>query len=527
MNLSYRDFFRKFHTVWVSNRMIYHLRKWRLISEKKADRLLRSPHKSSWWWWAVLRALLRSCVGTILFYVVFYIWTNRFNGGFFQTFLFLNILSGALTEEFLKINLNDEVQVLIEYFPIPLRQFVFYNGINYYLRKATAHITVLALLSMIRYQRVSWISVFLLVGSLLSVRLVDGALRLFQFSGKHEKSNVQWLFIVIFLVCAYGPLDVNIPIAPWQKPNGILMSIFCVSLIAAGFAWRYLFSWKDEAALRRYCIREITKQKEDQGTVLINETLHKEKIKEIREVYEQTQEHPFPHREKSWDWTGLQDLYVQRVMYRGQRRLRIFSLICTGLACLFLIFNALFKILPWTHIQKITGYDLLIVYIFYLFNPWDGDIRKFFSNVDLPFFSYGFYHEPKNVLRFFHLRWKYLVMKRNPMVSVFLILGGVANILAGTWGDMFYFLLLVGLSAILIPMIYLAVYYIFQPYNAAMEETKHFSTGKMIFIVLLYQLMIRNIFIPRGILPAGLLLLSGMMYYGVRKKAPEKFHLKE
>ncbi|MFH5834714.1 hypothetical protein ACHAL6_01395 [Proteiniclasticum sp. C24MP] len=173
----------------------------------------------------------------------------------------------------------------------------------------------------------------------------------------------------------------------------------------------------------------------------------------------------------------------------------------------------------------------LFIFIMYLLCNANRDTKAMFYNCDLSMMRYGFYRQPKALLKMFGLRLKRIILGN--MIPTLGIIIGLLLVTyfsgAENYREILPVLLMIVSLALFFSIHYMFMYYIFQPYTSSMEvKSPIFSIiNGLVYFASYMAMQIRTAaasFLPFIILFS--LLYGAAAVVLVYRKAPQTFRVK-
>jgi hypothetical protein len=183
----------------------------------------------------------------------------------------------------------------------------------------------------------------------------------------------------------------------------------------------------------------------------------------------------------------------------------------------------------WGQINHILAF---LVFVMYCASSGKDLTTAMFYNCDVSLLKYGYYRSREAILMSFRIRLKYMLMTEFPVVGV--LCGGIlVDCLLlrqyAHWGQILAILCCVCILTVFFSVIFLCMYYIFQPFTEGGQETgfgyKFCSAALWVFAYTCLQVGAPPIYFAGMLLALTLLVILASVLL-VRWLAPKTFRLK-
>lgn len=359
--------------------------------------------------------------------------------------------------------------------------------------------------------------------------MVSEALHLFIFSRKSFVLEEHSFIHVFLYLVVYGSAYGLFYLLPGFDARGILLHplFLGILLTAAFFAVRYIrgFQGFSEALRRSTSAEKMDKLKNAMAEARYSDVKMKDKDFDMKDIDLDG------HREKE-GFAYLNALYFDRHrrFYRKPVMVKT-GIILVAFAGIFILNIFLDEDILSGLSTGIAGHYTSFIFLMYMLCNSNRETKAMFFNCDLSMMRYGFYRQPKALLRMFTLRLRRIVAG-NLIPTMTLILGlllvtafsgerdfgGILPVLAMLLALSFFF-----------SIHYIFMYYIFQPYTSSMEvKSPIFNIINGAVYMISYMAL--QIDAPAsGFLPV-IILFSGVYALGavamVYRMAPKTFRVK-
>ena len=133
----------------------------------------------------------------------------------------------------------------------------------------------------------------------------------------------------------------------------------------------------------------------------------------------------------------------------------------------------------------------IFVFLMYCITSGRSITRALFYNCDHSLMKYGYYRRPDAILKNFRIRLRFMLKSELPMVVVLCVGFVIDTIIIGKadqWVKLLSIIACIVLLSIFYSVVYLCMYYIFQPYTEGGKETGvGYSVCKGVIYVVSYS----------------------------------------
>lgn len=309
------------------------------------------------------------------------------------------------------------------------------------------------------------------------------------FTVKNKALNVIYNFycVAIFLV-AYVTFFILLFLKYPMKIKGIVFPDICVvvtnpvfliaAVILAIISIRYIVRYQNYpfVAKRLAGFNTVMEQKEAADKVSkVNKNIEVDELdkKEAgKRVFEEKQGYEY-----------LNAIFFERHKKIFTRPIRIKTAVSAVLMAVSIIALVVYKLNSpikefqtfsndlWKAMDKIIT---ILVFIMYCITSGRNITKALFYNCDHSLLKYGYYRKPEAILKNFRIRLRFMIKSELPMVSVLCIGFIIDTVLLGKIDQWLKLLSIVGciiMLSVFYSVVYLCMYYIFQPYTEGGEET--------------------------------------------------------
>lgn len=491
-----------------ANRFIYTIRKIKplgnLISE---EWYVRADIKKILAIFGLLSAFLGDVLGKICYFTLVIVLPNLIMLGSFLnvdsrtfgrillwSFFFMNCMLGSFVNSHITKRGTDENEYLIlnlmrfnprEHYLTGIlweygKQFLYYGVIIW---------VVTAVILKEEGLPVAWLlgmyACFRFIGEAVRLKLNDTFGIPFQEKNKVVSGYVYLYNFCMFLL-AYGtyPLlfimgggEKQVTI-PFLEKGWVLALLLAGAVVAMIFSVRYLWGYQDYVLIaRRLCnLNEFTEKQEAADTV--KKASYALQDKEVNE--KELQLRMYQHK-KGYD-------YLNAIFFRRHKRLvrnavRIKTVLAGavfGIAAVALIVAQM--VMPAKEYMELSraiwksvgDFIPIIVFVMYCASSGQNLTRAMFYNCDISLLKYGYYRTQEAILQGFGIRLKYMIRAELPTIGVFAA-GIVGNTLLlhqqRQWMQMLSIVGCVCILSVFYSVLFLCMYYIFQPFTEGGAET--------------------------------------------------------
>lgn len=342
---------------------------------------------------------------------------------------------------------------------------------------------------------------------------------------------------IVMVIMAYGlyPLMHFTGTYPVHR---ILLSIPVLILAVAvgGYSVRYLRNYPRYPLIAKKIANygEIQASEEELEQAL--DSTYKLEEKDVSE--EELTGHLFEDKE---GYVYLNALFFQRHKKLVRQLVRIkviitggvFGAAMAGLIIANLLMDAdLFQKTADNIWEMVNTFFPILVFVMYCASSGKTLTRSMFYNCDNSLLKYGYYRTPEAILMNFRIRLRYMIRAELPLIVTFAV-GGVVNTLLLHQMEHYLQLIAVIASAALLSVfysvIYLCMYYIFQPYTEKGAETGfgYRICSGLIYLASYSCLQIHTTSIYFAMILFGVMVVSLLFgYIAAYRLAPKRFILK-
>lgn len=271
---------------------------------------------------------------------------------------------------------------------------------------------------------------------------------------ENKLGKLLWSLTGVLLLVTYG-----LPALGIVLPFAASAVLFLAFLPAGIFSLHKLCSFRFYRELNQELLAEINSQMDDP-----------KKLAKAAVEKKISADTSISSSRKGFEY--LNDLFIKRhkkILWNSTIRITLIALvlIVCALAALYLMP----EIRPEINEMVLTWLPYF-TFILYMVNRGGGFTQALFMNCDHSLLTYGFYKQPKFVLKLFQIRLREII-KINAVPAI-VIGAGLALILycsGGTENPLNYIVLLISIlcMSIFFSIHYLTIYYLLQPYNAGTE----------------------------------------------------------
>ena len=327
-------------------------------------------------------------------------------------------------------------------------------------------------------------------------RFIGEALRLYlndrfgmPFTDKNKVLNVLYnAYVGIMLFAAYGipfillftkyVLEYNVAVFPDISVIAANPAFLSASVMLAIASIRYIVTYKNYpfVAKRLAGFNTIMQQKTVAENVSkVNKDVEADDLTEKetgKRIFEEKQGYEY-----------LNAIFFERHkrIFSKPRKIKTvisFILMAAGIVAIFIFkagstakeFNAFADDL-WKAMDNIIT---ILVFIMYCITSGRNITKALFYNCDHSLLKYGYYRKPEAILKNFRIRLRFMLKNELPMVLVLCVGFVIDTFLLGKidqWAKLLSIIGCIVLLSIFYSVIYLCMYYIFQPYTEGGKET--------------------------------------------------------
>ena len=327
-----------------------------------------------------------------------------------------------------------------------------------------------------------------------------------------------WIFMFVFLLCAYGIPFLNITI------NEPILCFLLIISIGIG-----LFSWLQIWKFSYY--RKVYKELLSNTNIFLINGNNKQEIVRASSLKNIEYNEQFTSSKKGFAY--FHDLFVKR-----HRKILTLAIKKQSIVLLFLFLFSIIALLINKDIHQEVNNLLLtylpyFVFIMYLLNRGQAVTNAMFLNCDHSMLTYRIYRAPKVILGIFKERLKTLIsLNLIPATILGIALPTFLFITGGTNNPLNYAVLFVSIIAmsIFFSVHYLVMYYLLQPYNVETEmKSSTYSVAQFLTYFICYFMI--NLHLPTLYFGACLILFcilySILSLFIVYRLAPQTFKLRK
>ena len=367
-----------------------------------------------------------------------------------------------------------------------------------------------------------WLSI-ILPFFVCSAKIIMSAINLRKYVKERKVINENnppksyWIFVFIFLLCAYG--------IPFLKIT-INETLFCILLaISIGLS---IISWIQIWKFPYY--RKVYKELLSNNNIYIVNANNKNEIARASSLKNIEYNEKFTSNKSGFAY--FHDLFVKR-----HRKILTLAIKKQSIVLLFLFILAVIALLMNKDIHQEINNLLLtylpyFVFIMYLLNRGQTVTSAMFLNCDHSMLTYRIYRTPKVILGIFKERLKTLIFLNLIPASILgIALPILLFITGGTDNPLNYIVLFVSIIAmsIFFSVHYLVMYYLLQPYNVETEmKSSTYSVVQFLTYFVCYFMI--DLHLPTLYFGACLILFcvlySVLSLFIVYRLAPKTFKLR-
>ncbi len=312
-------------------------------------------------------------------------------------------------------------------------------------------------------------------------------------------------YTVVIFFAAYGTTFVLLFLKYPMEMKKIVFPDICViaanpvfivvSLILAAFSIRYIINYKNYpfVAKRLAGFSTVMQQKAEVEEVSkVNKNIETDDLKE-----KEIGNHIFEEKE---GYEYLNAIFFERhkkIFSRPRKLKTVISFIIMAASIVGLIvfkagstakeFNS-FANDMWNAMDRVMT---IFVFLMYCITSGRSITRALFYNCDHSLMKYGYYRRPDAILKNFRIRLRFMLKSELPMVVVLCVGFVIDTIIIGKadqWVKLLSIIACIVLLSIFYSVVYLCMYYIFQPYTEGGKETGvGYSVCKGVIYVVSYS----------------------------------------
>lgn len=295
-------------------------------------------------------------------------------------------------------------------------------------------------------------------------------------------------YTVVIFFAAYGTTFVLLFLKYPMEMKKIVFPDICViaanpvfivvSLILAAFSIRYIINYKNYpfVAKRFAGFSTVMQQKAEVEEVSkVNKNIETDDLKE-----KEIGKHIFEEKE-GYEYLNAVFFERHKKIFSRPRKLKtVISFIIMAASIVGLIvfkagstakeFNS-FANDMWNAMDRVMT---IFVFLMYCITSGRSITRALFYNCDHSLMKYGYYRRPDAILKNFRIRLRFMLKSELPMVVVLCVGFVIDTIIIGKadqWVKLLSIIACIVLLSIFYSVVYLCMYYIFQPYTEGGKET--------------------------------------------------------
>ena len=271
---------------------------------------------------------------------------------------------------------------------------------------------------------------------------------------ENEGTKTYWIAMTILLILAYGSPALGIALPLW-----VSAAVFLACIPLGLLCIRRIFTFPDYPSVTRQLLYKMQNQMDQ--AVQSSKTVNQQFI---------TTDTSITSRRKGFEY--LNELFIKR-----HRKILWKATIRIIYGCLVLFAMLLLAIYVFPQSREVINYMILsclplFLFALYAINRGTNFTRALFMNCDRSLLTYGFFKQPKAILKLFQIRLREIV-KIN-LVPAGILAAGLSILLflsGGTEDPWNYAVVLVSIPCISVffSVHHLILYYLLQPYNAGTE----------------------------------------------------------
>lgn len=502
----------------------------------------------------LLYFLFAICLGVAAVYTVFDGGKNAFTGQgimLFWIFFFMNFLLGSFVNS--KICACDEKDyLLVGLLRIDAKKYFLLKMFKSQITQIIYYTVFMIVAQHIIFDE-SLTTVLLYMLGFAAFRFIGEAVRLFlndrfgmPFTDKKLPEIFYNIYTVIMSFVAYGTfylliflkyvLDIDGIVYPDIRIVATNPVFLILSVVLAVLSIRYIVNYQNYplVAKRLAGFSTVMEQKAAvDALVKVNQNVEADELSEKetgQKIFEEKQGYEY-----------LNAIFFKRhkkLFSRPKRIKTAVSLLLMAASIIFLLiyrFDSTAKEYTsfandvWGAMDRIIT---LFVFIMYCITSGRNITKALFYNCDCSLLKYGYYRRPDAILKNFRIRLRFMIKNEMPMVAVLSAGFTIDTILLGKADQWLKLVSIIGcivMLAVFYSVVYLCMYYIFQPYTEGGNETGvGYSVCKGTIYVMSYMCLQMDtlpqyfVFIVMGVTVTGLIagyVLAYMM-------APKRFVLK-
>lgn len=413
---------------------------------------------------------------------------------------FMNMLLGSFANS--QICACDEN----DYFFVGLLRL---NAKRYYLTKMfkahilqTIYFTIFMCVLQVVFFNSSIIDVLLFMAVYFSFRFIGEAVKLYlndkigiPFNEKNKIAGfIYSIYIAAIIIIAYLPTCLKcilkITYALLDKKDNVNMYVFDINIVltnpvfiilsiaAAVISIKYLFGYNKYLFLaKRFSgYNEVTEQRE-----LVNSVSNAKKVVELEDLSEEDYGKRIFEDRHGYEYLNAiffernKKLFLKPVL----RKTFVVAFVMAAAAAGIFIYRCLasagefnkFADTSWSLVGEVLG---VLVFIMYLTSSGNNITKSMFYNCDYSLLKYGYYRTKDAIIQNFKIRLRFMIKNEISMVTAFAVGLLINTLLLGKidqWSKLLSIILCISFLSIFYDIVYLCMYYIFQPYTEGGKET--------------------------------------------------------
>lgn len=451
---------------------------------------------------------------------------------FLYIFIILNVYMGPLfNQKFLYT--NKDCYIMLRLMKMETQRYLFGRHLNQVIIDSVCMFLSLFTLFVFHMQKQLPTAFLYTIGCVvfaMLAQIIGVAIHVYYFDKKIEflyrKNIYSMIFSIIFAIIAYLPLYFQISFL-----HIITYSIAGVSFILlfalARKAWKYMKQYSYYSEMMSVSIAEsmdIINISSNMKKAMRDDVSLQDKDYSMSDLHLDT-------KDSLHGYEYLNRLFFKRhirlIMKPLKRRLYIvLSAFLISSCVLYLVGKDIMKVE-----SDILTILPIFVFLMYFMSIGEKVSKAMFMNCDISLLHYGYYRQPKAILKNFKIRCKTLCFYNLIIAfSVCIAASGIAFIgqFPFTWSTLLLFNFTILCLSIFFSVHYLFVYYIFQPYNEDLDMKNPFMGILNSIIYILCYLCIKLDGTP---LFVSITLFLTILYIAIAllvvyKFAPKTFHLK-
>lgn len=426
---------------------------------------------------------------------------------FMWSFFFMNCMLGSFVNSHITVAGDENDYLLLNLMRFNPKEY-YLTGILWEYGRQFLYYAVILWVVLAGFQGVKPLPFLWLLGVYACFRFIGEAVRLkindtygipFQDTN-HQAAAYYYLYNFAMFLLAYGMYPILFLAggekwdiaASFSEISWISPLVLIMAVTAMVFSVRYLWRYPDYVLVaRKLCsLQRLSGVREAEQAV--QKSSYELQDKEVSEV----ELHSRMYQEKK----GYD--YLNAIFFRRHKRLvqnvvrakAVISGLIFGVGAAVLLFCRLY--MPAGEFMAMSGqiwkaagnFMPTIVFIMYCASSGQNLTRAMFYNCDISLLKYGYYRTQEAILQGFRIRLKYMLLAEIPTVGIF-TLGIVVNTFLlhqwNHWAQMVSMVLCACILTVFYSVVFLCMYYIFQPFTEGGEQT---GIGYKVCSALLYLL---------------------------------------